>query len=73
MVRTQVTAEKLLQGLLALGVIVLLEGELTASTRGSVSAGGYDIVDVLDFADADDLLRHLEESGIVASRNRRSA
>jgi hypothetical protein len=36
-VRTALTAEKTLRGLLALGLIVLVEGELSPSTRRAVS------------------------------------
>jgi len=61
-VRTRVTAEKTLRGLLALGLIVLVEGKLEGDALGFV------VVDAASFASSDELLEHLLSTGEGCSR-----
>jgi sulfate adenylyltransferase subunit 1 len=56
-VRTAVTSEKTLRGLLALGLIVLVEGTLPASTRDALSA--FTILDATNFASTKEIATHL--------------
>ena len=55
-VRTAVLAEKTLRALLALGLIVLVEGDIPAPTLGALA--GFTLLDAGDFASTDLLLAH---------------
>jgi len=61
-VRTRVVAEKTLRGLLALGLIVLVEGKVESDVQG------FAILDAAGFASSGELLRHLLLSGEGSSR-----
>jgi hypothetical protein len=56
-VRTSITSEKTLRGLLALGLIVLVEGTLAAATRDALST--FTTLNAKDFASATEIASHL--------------
>jgi hypothetical protein len=64
-VRTRVVAEKTLRGLLALGLIVLVEGKL--EDDDALKASGFAVVDAAAFANPGELLEHLRKEDVLAS------
>jgi sulfate adenylyltransferase subunit 1 len=63
-VRTSITAEKTLRGLLALGLVVLVDGTPTASTLAALSE--FTTLEASTFANAADLTAKLTTDGILA-------
>ncbi len=59
-VRTRVVAEKTLRGLLALGLIVLVEGSVMGASLGEAAA-----VNAEEFAQVGDLVGHLRDVGVL--------
>ena len=59
-VRTRVVAEKTLRGLLALGLIVLVEGSVVGDSLGEAAA-----VNAEEFAQVGDLVGHLRDVGVL--------
>ena len=59
-VRTRVVAEKTLRGLLALGLIVLVEGSVVGASLGEAAA-----VNAEEFAQVGDLVGHLRDVGVL--------
>ena len=59
-VRTRVVAEKTLRGLLALGLIVLVEGNVAGASLGEAA-----VVRAAEFARVGDLVGYLREAGVL--------
>jgi len=62
-VRTRVVAEKTLRGLLALGLIVLVEGKLESD---ALKASGFAVVDAAGFANPGEIVEHLRKQDVLA-------
>ena len=62
-VRTRVIEEKTLRGLLALGLIVLLEGQVEAGTMGEAT-----VISAAEFSLATDLVSHLQGQGVLIAK-----
>jgi sulfate adenylyltransferase subunit 1 len=67
-VRTRVTAEKTLHGLLSLGLVVLVPGAVNDETRNALEAVHFAVIDSSGFVSADELTKHLEEIGVLGPR-----
>jgi sulfate adenylyltransferase large subunit len=67
-VRTRVTAEKILHGLLSLGLVVLMPGAVNDETRNALEAVHFAVIDSSGFVSADELTKHLEEIGVLGPR-----
>jgi len=63
-VRTRVTAEKTLRGLLALGLIVLVEGKLESDV---LKASGFEVVDAAGFVSPVELLEYLRKEDVLSA------
>jgi sulfate adenylyltransferase large subunit len=63
-VRTRLTAEKTLHGLLSLGVVVLVQGVVNDETRNALEAVHFAVIDSSGFASAGELTKHLGEIGV---------
>ena len=66
-VRTRVTAEKTLRGLLALGLIVLLESDVKPALND------VDLIEGGSFSSGADLVEHLRQSGVLGPQKGPSA
>jgi sulfate adenylyltransferase large subunit len=66
-VRTSIVAEKTLRGLLALGLVVLVDGTPAATTLAALSE--FTILEAATFASAADLIAKLNTDGVLASQN----
>ena len=66
-VRTRVVAEKTLRGLLALGLIVLVDGEIDREAREAIAVSGFAVVDAGTFSDAVELVEYLRTIDVLAA------
>jgi sulfate adenylyltransferase large subunit len=71
-VRTRVTAVKTLRGLLALGLIVLLEETIDAGTDAALTSGGFAVVNARGAANVSELVKQLRAADVLDAEERSS-
>jgi len=70
-VRTRVTAVKTLRGLLALGLISLIEGSLEEATRESLATAGFAVVDARGLTEVSEAVEQLRAADVLDASERR--